>query len=311
RVSPEKDKEEYNAPYIRDPAFCYIRDASVLSDYPENVLDRTDYYIIAVGDDEKALDITSRIRLYLQRETTKADCPRKRVIAPAVFLPEIAAGLKNTEPASYEPYVIPFASLTQRFNCENVFMERFITRRASSDDSEHFYGPADLKSEAQDSYKYWAQIARTVHAPYKAFGMGLIEGVDISGPEAVYSIKETAGIPDLQQKKNEISWIEHRRWNAFMRSQGFTSATQSQMERYWKDCGEHKDLRRKLHICLVESRAWSTCIAEREKDYDRLDAASAIVRKKVPEKSKHDFKKYDAFGHDEALSKFLDFSSQK
>lgn len=311
RVSPDKDKEEFNAPYIQDPQFAYIRNASILSDYPENVLDKTDYYIIAVGDDEKALDITSRIRLHLERKTTETDCPRKRVIAPAVFLPEVAEGLRNVEPASYEPYVIPFASLTQRFNCKNVFMERFVTNSSSSDDSEHFYGPADLKSETQDSYQYWAKIARTVHAPYKAFGMGLIDSVDVSGTEAVYSLRDVSGLKDLQQKKDEISWIEHRRWNAFMRTQGFRSATREQMERFWKDCGEHKDLRRKLHICLVESRAWSTHIAEQENEYDCLDAASALVRKKRPEKSKHDFKKYDAFGYDNALSKFLDFSSQK
>lgn len=311
KVSRDPGSDEYNAPYIQEPSFSYLRDASVLSDYPKHILEKTDYYIIAVGDDEKALDITSRIRLSVERQTTAGRCPRRRVIAPAVFRPEIAEGMKNTEPASYEPYVVPFATLSGRFNCENVFMERFVTQNGETKDSEHFYGPADLKSETQDSYQYWAKIARTVHAPYKAFGMGLIESVDIRGPEAVYRVRAVADWKALQEKMDEVSWIEHRRWNAFMRSQGFCSASQAQMERYWEDCGEHKDLRRKLHICLVESRPWTTSIAAAEKDYDCLDAASAILREKRPEKSGHDFKKYDAFGYDIALRKFLDFPSQK
>lgn len=311
KVSPDTDSREFNEPYIRELLFSYIRDASVLPDYPERILEETDYYIIAVGNDDKALDITSRIRLYLEQRSTKVPAVRRRVIAPAVFLPEIAEGMKNVRPAAYEPYVIPFAALTQRFNCENVFMERLVARDYSSDQGEHFYGPADLKSETQDSYQYWAKIARRVHAPYKAFGMGMIENVDICGSRAVYTIRNVKDVRDMEEKKKEISWIEHRRWNAFMRVQGFRSATREQMERFWEDCGEHKDLRRKLHICMVESREGTTAIASDPKDFDCLDAASLLVRNKRPDKKNHDFKKYDAFGYDDALMEFLKYPSQK
>jgi hypothetical protein len=53
---------------------------------------------------------------------------------------------------------------------------------------------------------------------------------------------------------HEMAWLEHRRWNAYMRSMGFRSTCKSEYSVYAAidNKGSYKQMDLKLHPCLVE-----------------------------------------------------------
>jgi hypothetical protein len=77
----------------------------------------------------------------------------------------------------------------------------------------------------------------------------------------------------------ELCKLEHKRWNAFIRSEGFEGADFETVKLYAaKNGGKHKDNKTMLHPCLVE--------------WDELDALTEDCRKSGIGNG-DDFKKID------------------
>ncbi len=121
-------------------------------------------------------------------------------------------------------------------------------------------------------------------------------------------------IPDTLQ-----AWVEKRRWNAFMRAEGFSCPSKTEFEAYFKATRNYKNFPLKFHPCLVERDKKETlCMPEsrdfleknREK-YDCLDYVSIQVCHAQhgelygDELQKEEFKQWDTVRCDSALQSFF------
>ena len=151
-----------------------------------------------------------------------------------------------------------------------------------------------MLTRAQNVYNYMSSTARAVHIRYKMFAAlrflrrkedaeSLRENLTaftqfrtaeaLSAPEAVRLrqtlteqfaglIRPETGDPQLNAL---LSWIEHRRWNAYMRSLGFMHRSDLQP----------KDIALRLHPTIVETKNPLTEPPERE---DLLDRFSSMTQ---------------------------------
>lgn len=129
------------------------------------------------------------------------------------------------------------------------------------------------------NYNHWASLARAMHVKYKVFSLGWIHtslfdtGTDTACEEVhrqnvrvqcetyrkmavVTRPKELAGndktrYEEIERKKHVLAWLEHRRWNAFTRTMGYQRVD---IKTILAQRSSHKDMRLKLHACLVEAR---------------------------------------------------------
>lgn len=243
--SPEDDR--YNPPYA-SLSFDQVEAVDEIMSYPKDVLEKTDYYVISTGSDEKNIRTAEQLRILLSRRNTRGKRPgRKVVIAPALYDDRLAEAVRqyNTDDER-TPAMCPFGMAGIRCSCQNVFM----TRQAESARTIHrMYTRENCREESNDEYSYWSDIARTLHAPYKMFGIG------------------ASGELMTDEERNLLTWTEHRRWNAYLRSLGFVCASKEQHEWLFRQYGAHKGLLEKLHPCLVESALFPEPFNE-IRDYD-------------------------------------------
>lgn len=86
-------------------------------------------------------------------------------------------------------------------------------------------------------------------------------------------------IAEQEDWVEKLAQNEHDRWNAFMRSEGYSQADIATMKVYAHKTGSHKDELSKLHPCIT--------------DWDGLDTLSNTIREELPFLGKPDFKEYD------------------
>lgn len=290
--APEDDR--YNPPYA-SLLFDQVEAEDEIMAWPEDVFEKTDYYVIVTGSDEKNIRTAEQLRILLSRKSTEGRRPgRKLVIAPAVYDDRMAEAVRqyNTDDER-TPAMCPFGMAGIRYSCQNVFM----TRQAENAEITHrMYTRENCREESKDEYGYWSDIARTLHAPYKLFGIGF------------------SGMPLTDDERKLLTWTEHRRWNAYLRSLGFVCASKAQHEWLFKQYGGHKGILEKLHPCLVESALLPEPFDD-VKDYDparhdMLDLVTMrayLLDEKQQEKafvqSDVYFKKFDdPAGYDSVLS---------
>ena len=114
--------------------------------------------------------------------------------------------------------------------------------------------------------------------------------------------------------------MEHRRWNACLRAQGFSRPTEEQHRRYFEETGKHKNLALRLHNCLVESglrgKTFTGAGAEETASYDALDMASVEACRMsclrsgkemtAEELQAAEYKQYDELSADAAARELLE-----
>lgn len=321
KVYPFGGKNVKNPPYCADLRFVDISDATHFSEYPEGVLQHTDYFIAALGSDEQNVFAANQLKLLLARRELRERKGRHPVIAPAVFDENLAQTIEVTSPSEFETYIIPFATLRSRFSCKNVFMADF-AKRASLNAA--IYDHAKQIKTQDDEYTYWANLPRVVHAPYKLFGLGLIREVSLEKDALQrYIVKKHEELTERQE--HELAWIEHRRWNAFMRTQGFTCPAKEEYDTYHQyfavngNYGAHKNVLLKLHPCLVESQIIPEPLPQSRKfdrslydclDYNAMYAYHIETLAKGEEETAEglrgkDYKQWDYRQHDTAVEELL------
>ena len=249
KLCQSPDDDRYNPPYAR-LSFEAVASEERLTDYPKEILEDTDYYVIAAGADETNIAIAENLRMVLSRKLAAGEkTGRKIIIAAAVFDDSLAGAVgQDRIDGSMQPVICTFGMAGVRYSCQNVFM---IRRAADAKSTHELYSRASSKKETKDEYGYWSTIARVIHAQYKLFGIAY------SGGQLT------------QDERLLLTWNEHRRWNAYLRSQGFTCADEKQHQWLYDTYGAHKGLLEKLHPCLVES----ALIPEPFDHVDQYDAA--------------------------------------
>ena len=315
RIYPHDPQERKNPPYCETMEFHDVADLAVISKYPAVVLAKTDYYVVALDTDEQNIQLAEQLKVKITRELYQSGSTHHPVIAPAVEDHRIAQAAQCLLPDRYHPYVTPFASRENRYSCKNVFLSSFTEREISIKSLYHW---ENQNKDQKDHYATQSSAARAVHAPYKLFGMGLLKDVNLTDDIATrYKISQEISLTEEQD--NRFAWVEHRRWNAYIRTQGFTRPTEEQYRRIFEKDGLEKSIPLKLHPCLVESQVERKQLKLLDQfndpEYDYLDYVNMYTYRLHCEKEvcvenlealrKRDKKKYDYLKEDAGIKSLL------
>ena len=285
-----------------NPAYADVRvcpcdfDSSALFDRFGDVVDDTDYFIVTAGTDERNIRIAQSLYLHLVRTHTEAR--GRRLIACAVSDPTGALAAQQ-QSEEYGTELIPFGSVDSVFSCRNVFMSGFQPNRLQADNR---FSIREYLTDKDEIYLSASHTARRMHLSYRLFDLGLLQTrreapgrltanacawdlaesaeekllrmLAFSEQAKAGCLPEAASMNEQQREAKrmaeQFAWVEHRRWNAYMRTLGFCAPDPAlrreicrrNAERNLKACQRKeagykpncKDISRKLHACLVESR---------------------------------------------------------
>lgn len=264
-----------------------------------------DYFVIALGSDKRNMEVAEQIRrIVTVKSRVKRDAGAKVPIACAVWSNELNDTIGETEnTGSMKAEIIPFGSMESSFNIDRVSLDAIREQASSTHDTYErivFNQKNNKKKYEQDPYAYWANVSRAIHLKYKA------KCVSMNIDEYLSEAKSGS---DFNNKRHELAWLEHRRWCAFMRTEGFRCPTADEELAYinmlpddandtGKNKGMHKNIELKLHPCIVECDKIGirpNLFTSLDKSDDMLDCASRRFKNKYLEKCLHtyDFKMYD------------------
>lgn len=316
-ADPEDDILIYNCdpthPKKSEPYmdYCYIS-ADVMSD---SFIDRlqnterlinTDYFIVALGNDEDNFIVADQIKRIIGKHHLISSPERKTVIAYSIYNSDLAEKLNEVPNRSYtnnktenDIFMYAFGCKDNVYSCNNVFFEgiQYSAYLTGENYSEHIKLTPEQarqsdekvlkdqhKEMIKDIYNHMSSLARSMHLKYKIFSSGdyhLNDGTYMSVFHKEYkpSDKNEYNKQRLEEYKKHIlgidlktpqsyennvkilhrlAWLEHRRWNAFMRTCGFRYVSTEEMKKYYMldvvehKVKDHKFLPLKLHPCLVE-----------------------------------------------------------
>lgn len=198
-------------------------------------LSRTTYVFIAMGDDQKNVAVAVKLRTLFERIGIHP------VIQSIVYDSERNAALEGITNYKNQAYDIDFIGDVKSCYSEEVIVRADIEAVALK---RHMAWGADESSFWQYDYNYKSSIASAIHRRMK-------ELCGISGIEL-------APADRTEEQRQAIRILEHNRWNAYMRSEGYVYGGVPGPEGRW-------DLAKK-HNCLVPFHLLS--LADQEKDDD-------------------------------------------
>lgn len=242
---------------------CAQRQCRYGSDAPYRLMD-ADYMMVLGDGDDQNLALADDIRRELIRWTAS---PRGRLarqgradvrICVEIHSDAMRGIIENRfAEGDGRPRLIPFGSYRQRYSWDNVFLdEGFLSERngASAAGDPSLHGFVDINKKNDSIYDSWANIGRNIHLPYKLYCIGVPEH------------------PADGAALHRLIWLEHRRWCAFMRAQGFRrpfESVRALIEALPDDLQEwaslpreyaFKDVSARVHPCLVECAEVDTAL---------------------------------------------------
>ncbi|MBR5272810.1 MAG: hypothetical protein IKU25_05380 [Clostridia bacterium] len=269
-----------NPPYFR---YRYHR-SDVLSDNFSKLMNDeiddgfrlidSDYFIVALGSDEDNFAVADKIRQSVGTHVIYENPKKKAIIAYVVYNSELCRSLnkKPKQKGLENVFMWAFGCMDEVYSVKNVFfgeeLEAALAIGNSYDEKSKTSDKYRAESNAnrfKDIYSYKANIARSHHYNYKVFSAGIFEksifesknakeyfdAVSVAREKyARYVVEHHKDHPDNRSEIVSLAWLEHRRWNAFLRANGFRWGDYT---KYWSLGVGHKMLPLKIHPCLVET----------------------------------------------------------
>lgn len=200
-----------------------------------------DYVLVALGSDE----VNMRAAEWISREIARKKAPKNKTVnyIPVNYVienGELCDSLRESVAGAINANGVllnPFGSLRDRFEYGNIRMSDAERRALIANCA---YGNDGGKEDFMlDSYSRGSSIAVAIHNSYK----------------------NTCIPQNAADNEKRAVWLEHRRWNAYMRSEGYRCHTARELNDFAlerSDAGEitgfaHKNVDLKLHACLVEA----------------------------------------------------------
>lgn len=288
-----------------------------------------DYFLVAVGADQDNISVADGLRRAIGRKGFGTQKTEQKVVAYVVQDSDLADTLNQQQlfdEQGSQVYMRAVGSLREVYSVRTVFMTEYDPFAAAS--HEYYLSRQNREKTAQahekrskDDYKFWANMARSMHKKYKIFSLDLITHSVFDSPPQLYAqrlLEARNAYNDLVSGQNppadreqvashiallhRMAWLEHRRWNAFTRVKGFRHSDQYRV--YAAQTGSYKHMDLKLHPCLVECdqkgiRAKISVTGEiteqfswtDRSDFDLLDDLSYEL--KDENLNDYDFKLYD------------------
>ena len=193
----------YNGVYVDGEAQYYIRihsglevDTKTFADRIQSLKDAT-YVLVALGDDSLNIQTALRLRMLFEQ------CGAKPAIQAIVLSSDKRRALEGLRNYRGQPYQIDFigdleSSCSEKVIIDSELEEEALRRHLRWGNEAEFWGY---------EYNYRSSIALAIHARAKVL-------CGIAG----------AGKPEAQlteQERTQLETLEHRRWNAYMRSEGY------------------------------------------------------------------------------------------
>ncbi|MBQ7088275.1 MAG: hypothetical protein IJN04_01355 [Clostridia bacterium] len=281
---------------------------------------QSEYFVVALGSDADNIAVAEKLRSHIGKKHVELDGPMAHtVIAYVVYDPELCDALnaRHDETAQYGVYMHAFGSLDEVYSSDNVFMSKSrvlaeqtglaYQQRNPDAHKEEQAGREDKKT----NYNYCSDLARAMHIKYKIFSLGWIQHSLFCQPDERQTEMERLSLQyrrvcgvdkellatedqserrDLEKKRERLAWLEHRRWNAFLRSIGY---------RHIAGTADHT---LKLHWCLVEAGdPWASEEIDNYK-YDTgvsIDKLDAVIPKgkKIGHYKQYDYPENDVGVH--------------
>lgn len=284
----------------------------------------SDYFLVALGSDADNLSVADKLNRFVSISKLESSKRKHAVIAYVVYDSDLCRVLneqqKNAGLLKNFVYMHAFGSLEEVFNTKNIYMEENEGDVERINDAyERAAQRVVNKKFNKSQYDYWSDIARALHIKYKVFSAGFIKdsvfncsNVEIRKDRLGKALEEYKKSIIPYEKDNEnskkkksnsetyvgLTWLEHRRWNAFMRVNGFRCPNDFTL--YCRETKEHKNMELKLHPCLVESDSIAVIDGlfddKSENKYDYLDEVSIKISNALGKKT--NYKMYDCPGFD-------------
>ena len=250
----------------------------------------TDYFIVAAGSDEENFLIADRLRQEIGYYHLNNAPEKKTIISYVIYNSDLCEALNakarhnhiyNSKENEFDIYMHAFGSMEEIY-CVNNILRKDIESHATGIRETYEKQQKDTPSAISEQirtrqyYNKRADDARRLQICYKIFCAGLLkpslfntkDDVDYRGlikqaeTDFVETITKKWTYPECAAKASALAWMEHRRWNAFMRINGFRCP--DAMEKYITlDSDVHclkpnhdkkyQFLFIKLHPCVVES----------------------------------------------------------
>ena len=251
----------------------------------------SDYFVIALDSDEINMILAAEISRLIKKNYLGSTFDRKPIIAYSIYNSATKEVLNTLGSQTADTYLHAFAAHKDIYSCKNIFMKH-INDSAFSFNAVH--SKTDMKAFLKDEYNWWSSIARVLHRKYKMFSVGLLRNNDLCS----ITENEYRRYLDIVNGKERIhkelyrklTWLEHRRWNAFLRTKGFIAPSITQWEQYAYSVEgiTHKHIDLKLHPCIVEcsesiqitDNDWDDPLFNNNMRLDYLDIVSIMVYQK-------------------------------
>lgn len=231
----------------------------------------THYFFVALGSDDENIGTAGKLRELIGRQHLSDGTDLKTVIAYVVYKTDLCTALNNKQLLSYagtgnDICMRAVGSLHDMYSMKNISMKATDAMARKMEVAYNSVSAAkdrreQSRQQMKDEYTYWSNMTRAVHFRYKMFSAGVWKKSVFDGDEAYgeypktifreYEARIKGQNEDCRRIQHDLAWLEHRRWNAFLRSRGFrypacTAAV------FLQKFGAQKNLELKLHLCLVE-----------------------------------------------------------
>ena len=212
-----------------------------------------DYVLVALGDDDLNMRAASWVKHTLDRKNLAS--PRCIPVNFAIENSDLCAAIQRDARGKGGGCILnAFGSVASRYDIGNIISTR-LDDFAYSVNCAHDEG-VEKRAFLMDEYKRNSSVASALHLPYKLVTFGKMECNSLFNVKKV-NVQASAG--DESDELVPRYLLEHRRWNAYMRSEGYRCPDTAEFfrmafdEKGKYDGGKHKDAELRLHACLLES----------------------------------------------------------
>lgn len=213
------------------------------------------YILVSMENDNKNLDAA----IYLRRLFIKA-FERKPIINICIqneYKREQINRLMNEKGKFYE--INTFGSIKDMYY-DNRIVDSEIEKMAEKIHLSYEPEDIELKKYNKNEYNKRSSRASALHVKYKLYSV-LREHYTNDTNQNLQLFREIYS----EELEEILSQNEHDRWNAYMRSVGYTLASIDDVKKYYPIIGDHRDFLGRRHPALV--------------DYDELDKVTEELRK--------------------------------
>lgn len=276
-------------------------------------LSNFDYFILADEKDNDNMELADHLwrgLTYLKRNGAAAGTKTIAVAVENEALFDVESlHCEDLREQESSVNVFPFGSIAERYHWEKAIAGGALARTPEQTVNNALHGLPGMPATMDEIYDEWSTLARHVHLPYRVFSaLQRAERAEKPRERLAAALRDKLAYCEAIEKdarlRERLAWLEHRRWNAFMRTEGFQRPPQLEAklrelaDGACTDDGKslslyaYKNIPARLHPNLVESFC-----GKNETEQDLLDAATRmrqhVDRLVGKDNISGDLKKYD------------------